>query len=1030
MVVLGILGILAVLATCFTTLAQLERRASGRRVNASRSLLLARSGLEDVLARIDAGQDPEDAASAYGAEDRVRPLSAALRPSFPCGTVQVDGRLRGFSGRLGTRLDYALKVERPGGFFVNGGDPAQPASEGYNAVLRRMLGILAEAVDRETDPRAGILTETDGLALIDARPSQGWSGFDEIRDLALGGDGQKMALLRPYLCLESWVDFKVIRPNAAAAMAGTGYDSSAALKQARGGPPGFESVGVRPVGRAPVSLPWARRHRPALIALLGGLKGLWLDESTAEVAEYGGGRWGHGKDILGTLAPVELVLDWSLPGDDCRDVADQILASDRPLETWGEWEAFCNVLRFPSQEAPVIMRRDAAQASIAALEAEAAARLAARDAAQALYESDPTPENEDLYWTADWDAYVAQSNVDAARGEVAAQQALLDRMRGSPDWPVQKSLLKANFNPNSDLNKFNPDPSLRRLVDKSDLLVYSTEFELLDRRAARIEILGRVLDDAGRLEAQRSLAVDRAEDRRLTLTTQREFMASSLGSLDHPGDEGDPRVYGSAVFVSPNRGIGMSFGHALWGGTGVSLQTGPEPHTVARPSDIDGQVRLATLETVAGEFVPASALTFLARFDDGPDADLGLDRTARLDPGHPPADRAVWDPAAGGAQRPDGIYLEKGRQPGYSAVGHFPPRHGVISFWIKPDYDVGQYPRSDMERRRNLLNHSLTGPGDTSAVFLLNTVYGRGWGSMDGAPPWGFTLFWENQLSGTESHHEQFRQIYHIAQPGRWRLLTVFWDMAQSDGIQGTLLWLDSGTEEAERNTARVYDWNNGLQIDPPSADFGTGLFWLGSNGPGTFLHVDLKDYAAPDATLDEFALYDLGSSAAGAQALAAARFRAGRFYRESDFAALGDPANRAAEYWSAPLNLGDVRLRELAWTQVVPRGLQASPPGPPPRPGEGDPGPEGEILLSLSDLSGASPAPDRAGRPLAAGCADGRGQAIGRVPSGPFRIHAAFRPNLELADTPLLEPLALDDVTLVYTPASGPALLRWTEPR
>ena len=40
----------------------------------------------------------------------------------------------------------------------------------------------------------------------------------------------------------------------------------------------------------------------------------------------------------------------------------------------------------------------------------------------------------------------------------------------------QKSVLKANFNPNCLLNKFNPDSHIYKPVDKSDLAVYSTEF--------------------------------------------------------------------------------------------------------------------------------------------------------------------------------------------------------------------------------------------------------------------------------------------------------------------------------------------------------------------------------------------------------------------------------------------------------------------------------------------------------------------------------------------------------------------------
>ena len=69
LVVVGVLGVLAILGTAFITMARLERKASQQRMNATKALLLARSGLEDALARMDAGQDPFAAASAYRGED-------------------------------------------------------------------------------------------------------------------------------------------------------------------------------------------------------------------------------------------------------------------------------------------------------------------------------------------------------------------------------------------------------------------------------------------------------------------------------------------------------------------------------------------------------------------------------------------------------------------------------------------------------------------------------------------------------------------------------------------------------------------------------------------------------------------------------------------------------------------------------------------------------------------------------------------------------------------------------------------------
>ena len=69
LLVVGVLGILAVLAAAFVTMAQIERRASRQRLNATKAGLLARSGIEDALARLCAGQDPDLPGSAYKGED-------------------------------------------------------------------------------------------------------------------------------------------------------------------------------------------------------------------------------------------------------------------------------------------------------------------------------------------------------------------------------------------------------------------------------------------------------------------------------------------------------------------------------------------------------------------------------------------------------------------------------------------------------------------------------------------------------------------------------------------------------------------------------------------------------------------------------------------------------------------------------------------------------------------------------------------------------------------------------------------------
>ncbi len=315
MIVAGVLGVMAVLSLCFLTLARLERKASQQRLHGTRAFLLARSGLEDFLARTSAGQDPESTLSRYGGEDwnanglldpaeasaetfapgvldlDACPLSQAMRPSFPVRNTfgpllrPMDGRSRGYSGSLaGNVQTYALKTG-VGGFHVNGGDPAQPSGTGYNAMLRRMLGILAREI-------GGAVTQADGEGLVTLRPARGWSSYVEIRQRALGGSQAKLEALKPYIALTAWTDKRVIAPNATEAMLNRAYSSWGDLKLDRANPadpssraPDFERMprvaGGKVVGRAPVELTWARTRRPALTALLEGLRGLYLDEGAA-----------------------------------------------------------------------------------------------------------------------------------------------------------------------------------------------------------------------------------------------------------------------------------------------------------------------------------------------------------------------------------------------------------------------------------------------------------------------------------------------------------------------------------------------------------------------------------------------------------------------------------------------------------------------------------------------------------------------------------------------------------------------------
>jgi len=1158
-VVIGILGIVAVLATCFVTLARLERRASQQRLNGTKALLLARSGIEDALARLSAWQDPE-----------------------------ASGSLEGQRG------SYALRV-LDGGFSVNGGNPEFQSDPSFtsdvNTDLRHTLGILAEAIDREDGLDDGMpVDRTDGEGLVSRRPLGGWRSLRQIREELWAGDAAaqtRMEALEPYLCLRARTDRKVIRPNAAMDMVNAEYQAWADITTGRNNlrtnpaapatrrTPDFERIGGKVAGRTPVSLAWARTRRPALIALLAGLKGLYLDETTAQSTE--------GTNAIGTLRAAEIGLTWD-PSDDCHVVAEQILACTSELSTWDRFNAFCDT-------------------------------LAVGDAG--LQTADLPPDSHA--------ARPAESIRDARR--ITLKQA-------------KRDLLKANFNPNSALNKFNPDRSQARLVDKSDLLAWSTEFDLVGGGTERrISSEGLWRDPEGTLLARRALSISVAPDRILRLTTQREFVAEDLGALDLAGDETDFRKYGDSPsdtgrpFIGPAKGPARNFAHRLSGNgylngssRGVALQTAPEPHTVwsipsgiSRPSveagaaaaqaaleaaqanlaaaqtvqataqslrdaawaafnvdrtntakraayiaardallaaqaitaaaqaalseaqdalaqallrldwisvgpapaSYDGQVRLATIETGTGEYTGAlGQMMFLARWTEGPDADdvgRGVQpNEIPVDLRQSPAYQPAWQERLPGNLRPDGLHVEQGCQPGYSAAGNMPARRGVMSFWMKPNYDLSQYRDEFMywsgicDRSRIFLNNTRTdgAAGGGTAAFLLMSRISSRTSNLDPIKPMrsahGFGILWENNTLGAngESQHEQIRYTPIRSVPAHaWRLVTYLYDTEQLSGDLGTRVLVDRGVAAADRSHGYLYYPSlQASTFDQTVQPGGRAVFHLGLRG--TIPWEFQMGLGTPDATFDEFALYDMGANTLGAvsrtETLARERFQAGRFYKESIYEGLSSPANTAGEYFSGPIRLlGAVRLTRLAWTQIVPGALKpladpqgaaaarpgaqaavqaarteiaaaerelsdadyAYSPSPTPQnlarqldadrrlnrawaachlaeaaltaanpgPEDADDGPEGRIVLDLADVAGTGYCMDASGRPLARLFTGSGGERVDRVVTGPFRLHAVFQPNLSNpGNTAILDPLALDDVTVFYEGLGGPTLLEW----
>lgn len=967
----AVLAVLALLGTAFALLVGSERRAAAQRSHAARALLLARSGIEDLLARRGTGQDPCGPATAFAGEDWNAdgalspaeaaeegyrpgildrdgcPLGQALRPAFFAGAPgipalrPVDGRRRGWSGAAGGG-EYALKVAA-GGFDVNGGDPRSSSGNGYNAVLQRMLGTLAEALDREDGMDDGIPADRgDGKTLIDARPVGGWPDIESI--LAYGasvGRAEAYRALEPYLCLDPWRDLKVIRPQGQPVLASPPRSWGEIVLSRPMHPqdpasraPDFERLGGRVVGRAPVDLDWAIRRRPVLIALLAGLQGTFIDqsdESTLLNADT--------LDTLGVLASVSLDLDWAYPTDTCRVVADALMAPGPRIRTWAAWDARCDAID-----------------------------------------------------------------------------------------PRLALLLKAAFNPNARMNKFNPNRSTWTDLDKSDLDIYSTELSLEPVQPWRVESLGRILDAKGRLLASRRLAATLPAPRVIRITTQREFACGDLGNPEVAGDEGPLRLPSDALFLGPARGAIPAWGHTLAGvpDRGLSVQLYPEPCADTgggprwlNPADYDGSLQRATLETRKDEdFGSGGNVSMLGRFDDGLDLDLADGSPAHQpDLRHAPWDARLLGTTAPNSLRPDGVYAESTRTPAYPSAGNVPGRRGILSFWLKR-HEASGLPTYRGRPLIELTNFQATPPFDLNLCPNQFFMLGEPHKPSEAVRMFALALEIGHDVVDTLREH-QYRLDRSEDLGHRWELLTLYYDFESPTANGVGRLLVNAGTAPGERVDVNTYNPSGNAAAD--ATDITTGdlqgahLLALGSRR-GNLLYEDVASQFAsgPDATFDEFLALETGQDPGKADVLASARWQDGRYYAGRAYpppSVYGPPPDNAAPAWiSAPIPVSG-HLSRIAWTLY--------------RPGAAD-----YAELELLDASGTGYlGPDTASRStLAPGWnPDTQSWPVGRRVTSPFRLRALFRNDAPpLPGTPLLDSPVLDDITLVFAPGSPTA---WRSP-
>ncbi len=985
--VIGVLGVLVVLGSTFLVMARLERSASQRRLNATRAALLARSGIEDAMARLCAGQDPSRPSDRYLGEDwdddgavtgleaqaeAYRPgipdldgcpVQHALRPTFfrksPVDLdarggaaperLAVEGRSRGYSGLMtqppgSGSATYSLKIEDESAKInVNGGfldaedrdldgtpdhrDPRVQAqtNSGWNEQLTRILGVLG------SQPEIGM--PLLGINTVRRRPPGGYLSVAEV-ERALGTSRD----LSAYLTISSWVDHSVIRPNAV----------SPADFSALPGPPGASEIkrmrlglSLEQGGRPPVNLNAA--SRPVLVALLQGLQGV-LPEMAHRIP-YG---------IPEPSAP-----------NMAQEIAAEILDRRRivPFSGWDDFHAFCD-------------------------------SLVDRGVIRGMNQ-DPTPL---------WDRrLIGGSNLCGA------------------------DLLKANFDPNTALNKQLPDQILYRWIDKSDLTVWSTEGSLYPTGSFRIHASGRLLDPGGRLLAQHHLKVMFNAYTLLRQTSQKDFVAGRT----------DPQDYLSLTRDPLSRTTGASASWRTWGGDpdrGLAAMTYPcaLPALPGQAADFDGGIALATVEM--RPLVPAPhALLFLQHFDDVWDAeDLGNGNPILQRSGPPfqsSTAESVWPPPSREPSTfcPDGGHAQMRRCPSYTARGNLPSEshgavtsnRGVFGYWVKP-----KAARSNI--RMDVCCVRTTAP-DTTQCMGIGRV-GPTWGMylesyLNPAYPLEGEIARGISVSRTVSVKFGTPQRNSLQPDLRWHLVTAIFNT--HDTRQDYSLYMEvRGIPGAGRQVVidPTYDGFSRTDFDPDAGEDITLGGTLLTLGGARSISGSRTEYA--DSVIDEFALCDFGSDPAlardGALLWGLNRYQDGRYYKGEE----------GGQFLSAVLP-GDRRLVGACWTAWRPEDrrmelLATSPYSAMPAhilPDRGQPRDLDAKLsssLSVELLDGDATLASPSLPPLE------QGFQLRALP-GRFRYRVTLKADPENRfDDPALETPYLDDLTLFLQDPGGPRMLSW----
>ncbi|MDI6787764.1 MAG: hypothetical protein QME51_05280, partial [Planctomycetota bacterium] len=665
-VVLGVLTLLVILGTVFSIRATMERVTSRSYVDYIQAKLHAQSGIHYAVSTIRTMLDMENLYYlSYDGEDLNQsrgdtpdlseenqdgdnilqlfdcPLRRAVRPSL-MKDLNNDGELDsrdlilinnkwkvGISSRIPSRYNkdgdyFALKIQDLSPrLYVNTEDHPhfQTILENLTDEIFKEYGTVITNQSKRREIGTKIFQNKPYLTIDDLKEKLEKAGVELTT--------AQWVVLEQFITVHGWLDENVVKPVPLSERWGSPITTGARLSS-------WEPMRIRKpiefptdkdgkvVGRAPVNVNSA--YKQLIVALITGLKGFYIDEPASQ--SYPNIAWEQ----------RDYSRDWTGFG---------VMPDDSFSYNYSIHKFYA--LNIDPTRPRTFVVRETPSVTVAQ-----ARKITDRIIAGRPFRS--------------WQQFHTFVDMDTAIRQVLPTQA-------------QRDLLKANFNPNTNLNDFNPDYQRLLKVDKTDLTYYTTEFCLYPTGFYAIDSLGRVLDTKNRVLATAEIKTVVKLFDVYRETTQKQFLS-------------DLKTRPLREIISENSDENGPTHNNL------TLQTFPEIPDYSQSADYDGYITLATAQMRTPQLSAGNRLVFRASFDNNLNANLapgGYTTIITSTTSGPLGGSLVpisssdttgynWKPTS---LYPDGVYSYKDSIPTYRITpmpADVDIQRSLIAMWVKPHF--------------------------------------------------------------------------------------------------------------------------------------------------------------------------------------------------------------------------------------------------------------------------------------------------------------------------------------------------------